>query len=660
MGLRVAQMVPNRPGPGAGALPRRYNSPMDPEPIAPTAGSRAPWAGTAARFCRQSAPAWLADLAAADRDRRGRAATATQLKAWADCRRVVARALRAVFRDRPDARDWGLAFEYELPWEGGRRPDLVLLASGQVLVVEFKMATAAEASAVDQVAAYARDLELYHAASRDRPVRPILVPTRSLGPMVDRDGVLVLPPGHLAAFLAGLPAGEAGPVDLGGWLDAEYAPLPGVVDAARRIFRREPLPNLRQAEAAGIPAVLKRLEALAAEAAGRGGRHIALITGVPGAGKTLVGLELVHRHGVGDGEDGSGGRRDAVFLSGNGPLVEVLQHALRSKVFVRPVRNFYIEHEGRAPRAPAEHLFVFDEAQRAWDAARMAEKYAIDAAAPAAVAAIAGRAEGWSLVVGLIGAGQEIHAGEEGGPALWLDAATAGGHAWAVHCPPHLAGIFDGLPPDRLDLVDAFDLTRSLRSHRADRVQAWVDRLLAGELDEARALAEGLAPLGFAARLTRDLDAARAYCRARYADAPGKTYGLLASSRARNLPRHGVPNDYPSTQRVRLGPWFVDPPDSPASCRALDAVATEFGCQGLELDLPIVAWGDDLTWDGAGWSSRVTRQKGVRDPARLRLNSYRVLLSRGRDGLVAFVPPDPALDPAHDALARAGLAPLGD
>lgn len=624
---------------------------MDPEPTDQPAGSRALWAGTAARFCRLSAPAWLAALGEAHQARFGRRATGTQVAAWADSRRALARALRALIRDRPEARSWGLAFEYELPWEGGRRPDLVLLAAGRILVVEFKMAPAAEAAGLDQVAAYARDLELYHGATAGRPARPILVPTRSLGAPAERDGVLVLPPGHLAGFLGGLPD-DAEPVDLDAWLAAPYAPLPGVVEAARAIFRREPLPALRQAESAGIPAVLARLEALAAEVEAQGGRHLALITGVPGAGKTLVGLELVHRHGSADGA------RDAVFLSGNGPLVEVLQHALRSKVFVRPVRNFYIEHEGRGPRAPGEHLFVFDEAQRAWDAGRMAEKYGIAAAAPAAVAAIAGRAAGWSLVVGLIGAGQEIHAGEEGGPALWLDAASAGGHPWAVHCPPHLAGVFEALPPGRLDLVPPFDLTRSLRSHRADRVQAWVDHLLRGELDAARALAAGLPALGFAARLTRDLDAARAYCRARYADAPTKTFGLVASSRARNLPRHGVPNDYPSTRRVRLGPWFVDPPDSPESCRALAAVATEFGCQGLELDLPVVCWGDDLTWDGAGWSSRVTRQKDVRDPARLRLNSYRVLLSRGRDGLVAFVPPDPALDATHAALSRAGLAPL--
>ena len=615
---------------------------------------RALWANTVAEFCRESASSWAEAIAEAHHQRTGERATGTQTRAWLDCRQVLARALRAVTKEVPEARSWGLVFEYELPWEGGRRPDLVILAAGSVVVVEFKMAEGATAAAVDQVAAYARDLALYHAGSHERPVRSVLVPTRDQGPVAERDGVAIIPPGQLAEFLRTL-AGPGKSIDLPAWVEAEYAPLPSVVDAARRIFRQEPLPAIRQAASAGIPAVLDHLSRLATEAKAQGGRHIVLITGVPGAGKTLVGLEFVHRQGE------SEGAREAVFLSGNGPLVDVLQYALDSKVFVRPIRNFYLEHEARkTPRAPHEHIFVFDEAQRAWDAERMREKYGIAAAAPLAVTTIAARAEGWSVVVGLIGAGQEIHAGEEGGPGLWAEAVDAGGHPWVVHGSPALAAHFAHLPAERVHLVPEFDLTRSLRTHRADRVTAWVDHLLAGRFDAAHPLLAELASEGFSAHLTRNLDAAKSYCRTRYADAPTKTFGLIASSRGRNLPKHGVPNDYLATQRVRIGPWFVDPAGSAASCRALDAVATEFGCQGLELDQPIVAWGNDLTWDGSTWASRVGKQKGVRDPARLRVNSYRVLLSRGRDGLVVFVPPEAAMDSTADALARAGLAPLDD
>ena len=154
--------------------PPRYNGRMEHESTDSPAATRSLWAGTVAEFCRPSAAAWLGAIEAGHQARYGRQATRTQAMAWADSRRVLARALRTLIRERSDAGGWGMAFEYELPWEGGRRPDLVLLAGGQVLVVESKMDRAATAAGLDQVAAYARDLELYHGATHGRAVRPIL------------------------------------------------------------------------------------------------------------------------------------------------------------------------------------------------------------------------------------------------------------------------------------------------------------------------------------------------------------------------------------------------------------------------------------------------------------------------------------------------------
>jgi DUF2075 family protein len=173
-------------------------------------------------------------------------------------------------------------------------------------------------------------------------------------------------------------------------------------------------------------------------------------------------------------------------------------------------------------------------------------------------------------------------------------------------------------------------------------------------LEHAAALLPSLTASGFDAYLTRDLEAAKAYCRDRYQSQPDKRYGLLASARARNLIAHGINNDYMATQRLKVGAWYIDPPDSPLSCCALTSVATEFSCQGLELDLPIVGWGNDLIWRDSAWSSHV-RPKNVRNPLRLRLNSYRVLLTRGRDGFIVFVPPDPKMDSTYAALQASGL-----
>lgn len=162
---------------------------------------------------------------------------------------------------------------------------------------------------------------------------------------------------------------------------------------------------------------------------------------------------------------------------------------------------------------------------------------------------------------------------------------------------------------------------------------------------------------GWCAYLTRDLAVAKQYCRDRYQSQPNKRYGIVASSRARNLTSYGVANDYKATQRVNMGPWYIDPPESPLSCCNFDQVVTEFGCQGLELDLAIVAWGGDLIWQADRWVCQ-THQRNVQDPQRLRLNSYRVLLSRGRDGFIVFVPPEPQMDETANSLLAAGLVAI--
>ena len=168
---------------------------------------------------------------------------------------------------------------------------------------------------------------------------------------------------------------------------------------------------------------------------------------------------------------------------------------------------------------------------------------------------------------------------------------------------------------------------------------------------------EPMSQQGFKVYVTRDLDQAKAYVLARYGSEYTKRYGILASSKAKNLEINGVNNSWAFTKNFRAGPWYNDPPDSRNSCCQLSEVATEFACQGLELDMPIVCWGDDLKWDGK-WKPLAQPRSTARNPDQLRVNSYRVLLSRGRDGMVIWVPPDAQLDPVYDALRAAGVASL--
>jgi DUF2075 family protein len=604
------------------------------------------WFGTISDFLSISLTHWLSTLKTNYQQLYRQRSTATQNQAWQDCGEVLRSQLATLIQSRPESATWTLIFEYELPGEGGRRPDLVILGAGHILVFEFKQKKSVTIADLDQVAAYARDITEYHSASANHPVTAILVPTQ----YEKENNEKVINPKQISNYLETLK--EIQPeINANDWVNADYEPLPTIIQAARRIFQQEPLPSIKRAQSAGIPALLDYLNRLIEQAQAQQEKHLVLITGVPGTGKTLVGLQFVYQNSLQEE-----GKKNAAFLSGNAPLIGVLQYALQSRAFVREVRNFYIQHEARRQSAPKEHIIVFDEAQRAWDSDRMSAKYGIDSSAPGAVIRICDRIPNWCVLVGLIGEGQQIHVGEEDGIEQWnlgLEQVSD----WHLHCAPEQAQSFTC---DSIYKSNLFNLTTSLRTHLAKHVQTWVSHVLLGKFEQAAELMLSLVQEGFDTYLTQDIELAKNYCRDRYPTQLEKRYGLLASSRARNLTQYGINNDYLATKKLKVGAWYIDPVDSPLSCCALEDVATEFSCQGLELDFPIVAWGNDLIWRTceeiplANWSTS-TKQKNVRDPLRLRLNSYRVLLTRGRDGFIIFVPPESRMNSTFEALKMSGL-----
>jgi len=562
----------------------------------------------------------------------------------------------------PPAQEHSAVLEYTLPREGGRRPDVIVLQNGVVVVLEFKSVGNPRRADLDQVAAYARDLRHYHSSCHGLHVVPVLVlPTHWVD--LEIDGVFVVGGVHLGTKLVELSvAGTGAVIELQGFLHGEYLPLPGLVAAARLLFKRLPLPFIRRANSAGVPQTVELVLNLAKIAAERGERHLVLLTGVPGAGKTLVGLQVAHSATLDDVSIRRKGA-PATFLSGNGPLVQVLQHALKSTTFVqdmhRYIREYGLQH---THRLPPEHVVIFDEAQRAWDAAKIEQFYTerLNAAEidlrrsePQLLVEIAERAPNWSLVLGLVGGGQEIHVGEEAGIGQWADAVR--GRGWHVHGPVALERFFTEQVFTRHARLT---LDTTLRAHAAGGLHDWVAALLEGKVELAAELAVPLRRGGFPLYVTRDLERARAYARDRFAGDNERRYGQLASSRAdRFLLKWDIDCGFQATKVLKIGPWFNDVPSSRLSCCQLATTATEFQAQGLELDLPIVCWGDDFRREDGKWALRPGGRpnKLIRDPFQLRTNAYRVLLTRGREGLVVFVPPAEVLDMTAEFLGRAGM-----
>lgn len=570
-------------------------------------------------------------------------AAGSQVEAWLEEIEVLKRAFRDLSISKTSCLEWSVILEYELPLEGGRRPDVIVLGPNKIYVLEFKQDPILQRSSLDQVAAYARDLAEYHSESHGFEVLPLLVPTKTVDKSETRDVVSVLSPDKIAAFLDA--ASDEPPINLEKWLEGDYAPLPTLIAAAKMIFSNERLPAIKRAESYGVAKAVLRLREIARTTELNSERALAFVSGVPGAGKTLVGLQFVYEESNQDSQ--------AVFLSGNGPLVEVLRDALKSKAFVSDLHAF-IKSYGTTSKIPKQHIIVFDEAQRAWDASNMMIKKGVAYSEPELLVAIGERIPNWTALVGLIGHGQEIHTGEEAGISGWFEAIESK-HAvsdWKVYSPPRFSKSF---PNHSITECEELDLNHSLRSKQAEYLHDWVQSLLSGQLAEASKISQRIWIQNFPIFISRDLEDAKQYVTQRFEGESGKRYGIIASSKDRILPKYGINNGFHETKQVKNAKWYNNNLGEPGSCCNMEEVVTEFGCQGLELDMAIVAWGNDFLWDGSGWQMRKMRTRiPQQDPHQLRMNSYRVLLTRSREGLVIFIPPLPEFDQTEHAFLAAG------
>jgi hypothetical protein len=616
----------------------------------------------------------------------------SQIRAWQNSIPQLKAVMSHYLGGRSDGNN-GAVLEYALPMEQGRRPDVIVLDNGLVVVLELKGYGIVKQEDLDQASAYARDLRHYHSMCRDRDVIAILVPLQRRGPWEEMDDVLICGPDLLPGLLQQITAkSSATSLNSDEFLSGDYEPMPTLVEAARRMFEDGDLPNIRRARAATDPALETSMRILKNAAETRS-RKLILLSGVPGAGKTLVGIRLSYDRSTlslavprlmkraGGIEEYVDPTITSVFLSGNGPLVEVLQDALgkESKNFVRPVRGYVKHHFGErgSNRVPNEHVLIFDEAQRAWDREKVerGHKGEFIGSEPDLFVNMAERIPEWSVVVGLIGTGQEIHDGEESGIQQWVDAVASSNEPdrWEIHAPPKIANSLES-GTIKVHSEEFLSLDVTLRSHFAEKVHEWVDGLIGGtELSaiELSEMGKKLQSEGFRMYWTDNLAKAKSYIMNRYEGMKDKRYGLIASSRDKALAPM-IPNDFMSTKNVRKGAWFNAEQHHPRSGCQLNTCMTEFGVQGLELDFCLVGWGTDYVLRDGIWSNHLMKNHArgvpVKDPLSLRRNAYRVLLTRARDGFAIYIPNDDGLEAKHQGsleetrnwLQSCGITKLSD
>lgn len=608
-----------------------------------------------------------------------------------------------------------IVFEYDIP-RLGKRIDVVLLLRGMIFCLEFKVGKKEEFQAgIEQVMDYALDLKNFHLFSHDRKIVPILIPTRYkeyttvFQPSVYNDDIynpMITGEEHLQELIARVlehAGAKRSDEVIDNWLISPYAPTPTIIEAARTLFENHSVEDITRHEADKVSTdqTINYILDVIQQSKERRQKSICFVTGVPGAGKTLVGLDVAIKQTYKDGElDKENG---AVYLSGNGPLVAVLTEALardnqkkcsakgekknmtdsrrevsefiqiihryRDNMLAKiknPVENGVVEIDPeKAVRLDAtgygevEHVAIFDEAQRSWTHKRIADylkrggTYGNKLKVPNFPMSEAefliwslDQREDWAVIICLVGGGQEINTGEAG-ITEWINALNNRFKHWNVFIsnkltePEYAEGRVNDLlqENDKVTYSDELHLAVSLRSFRAETLSAFVHSLLSFAPDAA-SLYRDVKQKGYPIVLTRDMEQARAWLR-KLARGSQQTGVLVTKVAARFKPLAVHILGQGDENAVH---WFLEDKTDIRSSNYLEDAATEIQVQGLELDYACVLWDADMRCEDGRWTYYKFNGKNKWNPEnneenrRYMLNAYRVLLTRARQGIVICVP----------------------
>jgi hypothetical protein len=586
------------------------------------------------------------------------------------------------------SRDGWIYFEYSVP-RMGKRIDVILVIGAAVFVLEFKVGEKNfPPSALDQVCDYALDLKNFHESSREVVIAPVLIATgarrlpftvcttpqndRLLSPIRCNSDRLATVIAEVLSF-----ATDEAEIDADVWEQGRYCPTPTIIEAALALYNGHSVNDISRNDATAINlgVTSNAIDDIIRVSKERALKSICFVTGVPGAGKTLVGLNIATKHH--DTKDGL----YSVFLSGNGPLVKILCEALardyvqnekergkkvkrgvarsRVKAFIQNVHHFRDECLIDLKKPPVEHVALFDEAQRAWHRAKTSDFMLrkkktpnFDQSEPEFLISCLDRHSDWAVIVCLVGGGQEINTGEAG-ITEWIESLNRSFPDWRIYISSRLtdseygAGtVLDDLRArPNVTTDDNLHLSVSMRSFRAENVSHLVKQLLDLDAQGARNSLESVREK-YPIVITRDLSKAKRWLKTQARGS--ERYGIVVSSQAERLKPHAIYVKSP------MNPihWFLDGKEDVRSSYYLEDVATEFHVQGLELDWACVTWDADFRHAGEGWqhwSFKGDRWNHIRKAERQTYlkNAYRVLLTRARQGMVIVVPPGDSEDPTR-------------
>jgi hypothetical protein len=610
----------------------------------------------------------------------------SQTLSWNEEIIILKSSLKQLIDQRPEFGKFGILLEYPIA-RREKRIDVVIVSNNIIIVIEFKVGQFEYLNAdKEQLLDYCLDLRDFHFESRDKIIIPLLLATK--GEAIENvllessdlvKNILFTNDNNLANFLLRTlniynnPAIEC---DFRKWDNSDYSPTPTIIEAAQTLYAGKSVVEISRSHA-GTKNLTKTSNAVVDAikiAKANNEKIICFITGVPGAGKTLAGLNIAH-----DKEFQGSEISLATFLSGNGPLIKVLREALsrdahkkirktdsaakqkesnRIIAFIENVHRFLDHYFTEKERIPNNKIVIFDEAQRAWNAEHSMRKFQRPYSEPEMMFEIMNRHQDWAVIVALVGGGQEINTGEAGLPE-WGRIIQQKFTNWKVYISPqlktgnHSTGnltLFEQTP-NNISIVENKDLHLdvSIRSYKAEKLSHWVNLILINQPIEAKDIFDNELSK-YKIVITRDLEKTKQWLNANCKGT--RRMGLVASSGARRLRPYGL------DVRVQLEEeeWFLNGKNDVRSSYYLEIPATEFGVQGLELDWVGVCWDLDLKrnnrkWDFNAFKGTKWQKVGKAETQNFLINKYRVLLTRAREGMVIFVPQgsndDPTRNPEH-------------
>ena len=569
-------------------------------------------------------------------------------------------------------------FEFSIP-RMGKRVDTLIIIEGVIFVIEFKVGEHKyNQSSIEQVWDYALDLKNFHEPSHQALLVPILVATEAKNIFSEivttsHNDNLILPiktNGESLKIIIHAVLDfydEIQTVDPTGYAAGRYSPTPTIIEAAISLYKNHTVDEITRsdADATNLSKTTDTISEIITQARENNKKIICFVTGVPGAGKTLVGLKVATTHLDDEGGEAS------VYLSGNGPLVAILQEALARdkiknekekgvtltkgkakssvKTFIQNIHH-YRDSYLVDPTAPYDHVAIFDEAQRAWNKEqtvsfmkRKKNKPDFDHSEPEFLISCLNRHEDWAVIVCLVGGGQEINTGEAG-ISEWLAAIKNWYPHWSVHISPNLTdseySATDAIAAlsnvTEVHLNPDLHLSVSMRSFRAENLSLFVKNML--DIQKEKAIETfNQVKEKYPIVLTRDLKKAKQWLKEKARGS--ERYGIVVSSQAQRLKPYAIDVKSP------MNPihWFLNGKDDVRSSYFLEDVATEFHVQGLELDWACIAWDGDLRYANDGWKTyefRGSKWLNIKKEERKQylINAYRVLLTRARQGMIIVVP----------------------